>query len=409
MKRLLLLVSALSYRSAAFCRAAERLEVEVVQALDLPSELAEYWHVELGVPFADPGRAVEDLVRYLVEHPVDAIVPVDDAATLVAARTAERLGLAYNSPEASLAARDKYVMRSAFVKSGVPSPAFRLISLDEDPAALTVAFPCVVKPTRLSGSRGVIRADDQDRLVAAFNRVTQLIQPQGATHLLIEDFIPGFEVALEGLITDGRLSVLALFDKPDPLDGPFFEETIYVTPSRLPADSQQAIAACAEAAAAAVGLRQGPLHAELRVNDRGPWMVELAGRSIGGLCSSILEFGTDMSLEELILRQSLGMDVASPARRDEAVGVMMIPIPAGGWLKAVDGVDDAKAVRLIEDVEISVRLNQRIVPLPEGASYLGFIFAKGDRPQEVEAALREAHSLLRFRIEAELPILPVLQ
>lgn len=407
MKRLLLLVSALSYRSAAFCEAARRLDVEVVQAIDLPPELAEYWHVELGVPFSDPERAVETLAAYAAEHPVDAIVPVDDAATLIAARTAQRLGLPYNTPEASLAARDKYAMRTAFAAAGLPSPPFRLVELACDPAQLaeTVDFPCVVKPTRLSGSRGVIRADDPAGFVAAFNRTRRLIQPEGATHLLVEDFIPGFEVALEGLLTDGHLQVLALFDKPDPLDGPFFEETIYVTPSRLQPASQAAIAACSEAAAAAVGLRQGPLHAELRVNERGPWLVELAGRSIGGLCSSVLEFGSGMSLEELILRHALGMDVSGATRQSEAVGVMMIPIPAGGWLKGVDGVEAARAVPLVQDVSISVRLNQRVVPLPEGASYLGFIFARGAEPADVEAALREAHGRLRFRIEAELPIL----
>ncbi len=407
MKRLLLLVSALSYRSAAFCAAARRLDVEAVQALDLPKELADYWHVELGVPFAEPERAVEDLVAYAAEHPIDAIVPVDDAATLIAARTAQRLGLAYNSPEASLAARDKYEMRKAFAAGGVPSPEFRLVPLDEDATELapSLRFPCVVKPTRLSGSRGVIRADDEASFVAAFERVRRLIQPERATHLLVEDFIPGFEVALEGLLTDGRLKVLALFDKPDPMDGPFFEETIYVTPSRLTEACQQDIAACAERAAAAVGLRQGPLHAELRINERGPWMVELAGRSIGGLCSSILEFGTDMSLEELILRHALGMDVSSASRRDEAVGVMMIPIPAGGWLKGVEGLEHAKAVPLVQDVSISARLNSRLVPLPEGASYLGFIFAKGPSAPDVEQALREAHGKLCFRVEPELPVL----
>jgi biotin carboxylase len=406
MKRLMLLVSALSYRSAAFCEAAKRLEVEVIQALDLPKELAEYWHVELGVPFADPDQAVEDIIRYAETQPIHAIVPVDDAATLLAARAAERLGLAWNSPEASLAARDKYHMRTRFAAAGVPSPSFRLASFDEDPEALSqeVPYPCVIKPRRMSGSRGVIRADDPAGFVAAFRRVQRLVQAEGGMEVLVEDFIPGFEVALEGLLTDGRLQVLALFDKPDPLDGPFFEETIYVSPSRLAAESQQAIARCAEAAARSVGLRQGPVHAELRLNDSGPWMVELAGRSIGGLCSSILEFGAGMSLEELILRHALHLELPDVSRTGGAVGVMMIPIPAGGRLEEVHGTDEARAVPLVQDVVISVRPGQRVVPLPEGASYLGFIFAKGPTPDDVEAALRTAHHRLRFDIRPELPI-----
>ena len=238
----------------------------------------------------------------------------------------------------------------------MPSPEFRLVSTSDDPAALArqTKYPCVIKPTRLSGSRGVIRADDGAGFVAAFQRIARIAE--AGPDLLVERFVPGFEVALEGLLTDGRLRVLALFDKPDPLNGPFFEETIYVTPSRLSGDVQAAVAGCAEQAAAAVGLRQGPLHAELRVNDLGPWMVELAGRSIGGLCSSILEFGAGMSLEELILRHALGLDVAGATRRDEAVGVMMIPIPARGWLRQVEGVEDAKQVPLVRDVSISARL-----------------------------------------------------
>jgi biotin carboxylase len=406
-QRLLLLVSALSYRSVAFCEAAKRLDVEVVQALDLPPELADYWHVQLGVPFAEPDRAVDELAAYIAANPVDAIVPVDDAATIIAARTAQRLGLPYNSPEAGLAARDKFAMRTAFAAAGVPSPPFHLLPLttDAQAQAASTKYPCVLKPTRLSGSRGVIRADDPASFVAAFARIKRLIEPEGATHLLVEDFIPGFEVAVEGLLTNGKLRVLALFDKPDPMDGPLFEETIYVTPSRLDEAAQRAIAACAEAAAAAVGLHHGPLHAELRVNERGPWMVELAGRSIGGLCSSVLEFGAGLSLEELILRHALGRDISTAEREQEAAGVMMIPIPAGGWLRSVSGVEEAKSVPLVQDVAISVRLNQRIVPLPEGASYLGFIFAKGPTAAGVEQALRDAHACLSFGIEAGLPIL----
>ena len=217
--------------------------------------------------------------------------------------------------------------------------------------------------------------------------------------MLVEGYIDGFEVALEGILAAGHLKLLALFDKPDPLVGPYFEETIYVTPSRLPADTQAAITACAADACAALGLREGPVHAELRINADGPWLIEVAGRSIGGLCSKTLRFGTeDMSLEELILRRAVGMDVASLQRENRAGGVMMIPIPAAGILKSVDGVEDALAVSGIEEVDITLPLQHPVVPLPEGASYLGFIFARGERPDEVEAALREAHRRLHFTI-----------
>jgi len=225
------------------------------------------------------------------------------------------------------------------------------------------------------------------------------------TSILVEDFIPGFEVALEGLLTNGRLKVLALFDKPDPLDGPFFEETIYITPSRLPVATQNDIASCVATAAASLGLREGPVHAELRVNEQDPWMLEIAGRSIGGLCSTILEFGSGMCLEELILRHAMGYEIASIEREKHAAGVMMIPIPSAGMLKAVHGVEDAKNVPLITGVEITAKLNYPLVPLPEGASYLGFIFARGESPDEVEDAIRTAHKHLKFEIRREIPVL----
>ena len=409
-KRVILLMSPATYRGGAFLSAAKRLNLEVVVGIDLPETLAEYWHVPLGVDFTAPQASVQTIVEYAQEHPIAAILSVDDAASELAAFASEALGLAHNSPKAAEAARDKLLMRSLMSKGGAPCPVFRPFSLSADPAwvATRVTYPCVVKPLRLSGSRGVIRANNPDELVAAFNRTSRLLLSEGCSKhdsLLVEDFIPGFEVALEGILTRGQLKVLALFDKPDPLDGPFFEETIYVTPSRLPVKVQEEIARCVTIGAASLELREGPVHAELRVNEQGPWMLEIAGRSIGGLCSTILEFGAGMCLEELILRQAIGDEITSIEREGYAAGVMMIPIPTAGMLKAVYGVDDALTVPQITGVEITAKLHHPLVPLPEGASYLGFIFARGDSPAEVETAIRQAHSLLRFDIRREIPVL----
>lgn len=409
-KRVVLLMSPATYRAGAFLAAAKRLNLEVVVGIDLPESLSEYWHVPLGVDFAHPQASVRTIVDYAQEHPIAAILSVDDAASELAALASAALGLAHNSPRAAEAARDKLLMRSLMSKGGAPCPVYRPFSLSADPVdvAAQVTYPCVVKPLRLSGSRGVIRANTPDELVTAFNRTRRLLLSEGYTlddSLLVEDFIPGFEVALEGMLTHGQLKVLALFDKPDPLDGPFFEETIYITPSCLPTQVQADIASCVTTAAASLELREGPVHAELRVNEHGPWMLEIAGRSIGGLCSTILEFGSGMCLEELILRQAIGQEITSIEREKHAAGVMMIPIPAAGMLKAVHGVAEAEAVPHITGVEITAKLNHALVPLPEGASYLGFIFARADAPAEVEDAIREAHKHLRFDIRREIPVL----
>jgi biotin carboxylase len=413
------LMSPASYRAGAFASAARDIGLDLVRAIDLPDALAARWQVDLALDFADPDAAVARIVSFARARdagapPVSAVLSIDDRGTLIAARASAALGLAHNDPHSALAARDKFVMREALAAGGVPVPHYRRFPATIDPATIApgIAYPCVVKPLLLSGSRGVIRADTPDECVAAFERTRAILEAAGMAaeehFILIEQFVPGVEVALEGLLTDGDLETLALFDKPDPLDGPFFEETIYVTPSRLPPDMQVAISRRTAEAAAAIGLREGPVHAELRIDRaRGDiWLIELAGRSIGGLCSSVLEFGAGMCLEELILRHASGMELGSTARSGGAAGVMMIPIPKGGMLRGVDGRDEASAIPGVTGIEITAPLNQPIVPLPEGESYLGFIFARLESPAATEAALRAAHERLRFRID---PMIPLMQ
>jgi biotin carboxylase len=409
-KRVLLLLSPLTYRANAFLSAAERLNLEVVKGIDMPKTLAEYWNQPFGLDFSKPDEATATIAAAAEQTPFDAVLSVDDSASLLAAQASAALGLPHNAPDAALAARNKQVMREALRAGGVPVPVFLPFLLSDDPEAIAqqVEYPCVVKPILLSGSRGVIRADDPAEFVAAFTRTRAMLLDEGVdparTTILVEEFIPGFEVALEGLLTDGDLRVLALFDKPDPLDGPFFEESIYVTPSRLPDATQRAIAEATAAAAKALGLRTGPVHAELRVNERGPWLVEIAGRSIGGQCSTVLEFGAGMSLEEIILRHAVGLPLDSLDRSKGAAGAMMIPIPAAGLLTGVTGTEEALAVPHITGLEITAQIGGRIVPLPEGAAYLGFIFSHAPDPATAEAALREAHAKLHFQIKPEIPL-----
>jgi len=409
MDRVLLLLPTTTYRTQAFVDAASDLGVDLVCASERPSTFEAHAPDRLlTLDFADPAGAAETVARFAETRPLDAVVPVDDATTVVAAAIAARLGLKTNPVTAASATRDKHEMRRRLDAAGVPVPRFRLVPLTDDPetAARRAPYPCVLKPLALSASRGVIRADDAGEFVAAFRRIVALLRRpdvtvagEAARALLVEEFVPGSEVALEGLLMAGGLQVLALFDKPDPLDGPFFEETIYVTPSRLPPAVQERISAVTLRACAALGLSEGPVHAELRVNERGPWVIEIAARSIGGLCSRTLRFGTGMTLEELILRHALGWKIESLDREHRAAGVMMIPIPRGGRLVAVRGREAAEAIPGIEEVAITAHLGQELVPLPEGAQYLGFIFARAETPDAVEQALRQAHARLAFDIE----------
>ncbi len=413
--RVLLLLPTTTYRARDFIEAGSRMGIETVVGSDRKQALEDVAPgTSVTLDLSRPDVAAEQIARFAARRPLRAIVPTDDMTAVVAALSSERLDLPHNPPEAARAARHKDLLRARLQAVGVCTPRFRLVPLSASPAAAAreQAYPCVLKPTFLSASRGVIRADDPAEFEAAFRRITALLSlPEvaekgrdAARALLVEEFVPGVEVALEGLLLGGRLKVLALFDKPDPLDGPFFEETIYVTPSRRPEASQRAIAETAAAGARALGLREGPIHAELRVDDAGPWLIELAARSIGGLCSRTLRFGTGLSLEEMILMNALGTDVAALERERQPAGVMMIPIPRAGVLRQVRGLDETRRIPGIVEVTITIALGSPLVPLPEGSSYLGFIFARGPSPVEVEASLRAAHRRLAFEIQPEGPV-----
>ena len=411
MKRLLLLIPSTSYRVADFLAAAHRLEVEVAVGSDRRQVLEKYSEGRTATfDFRDLQRGVRQITDYAENYSLGAILGTDEETTVLAAMASRALELRHNTPDSVAASVDKHRFRSTLAAAGIPGPEFALTALEEDATevARRVRYPCVLKPLALSASRGVIRADDVGEFVAARERIARLLATLGSDapartrgHILVEDYVLGREVALEGLLEGAQLGVLALFDKPDALAGPYFEETIYLTPSRLPRRLQEETVSAVAAAVRALGLTDGPIHAEVRIGDgdEPPVVIELAARSIGGLCSRTLRFGAGIRLEELILRHALGMPRAALRRESLAAGVMMIPIPRAGTLHAVSGLDHARAVPAIEDVSITIPVGDVVVPLPEGDRYLGFLFARGEEPAAVEAALREAHRGLEFDIE----------
>jgi len=406
--RVLLLLPTTSYRTGDFLRAAEKLGVGVTVASEEPSTMeALDPQGLLTLDFRDPASCARRVAEFAKTTPIAAAVGVDEDTVVAATAIAEALGLPHNPLEAVSAARNKRRMRELLARGGAPSPSHHVFPLGGGPdgPAAGVAYPCVLKPTFLSGSRGVIRADDPEGFRAAWRRIEAILasaevlkRGPASDEILVEDYVDGAEVALEGLLSRGELRTLALFDKPDPLEGPFFEETIYVTPSRLPEAAQAALREAAALGARALGLRDGPIHAELRWNADGPWIVEIAARSIGGLCGRTLSFGAGISLEELVLRHAIGREIPGPAPGVAASGVMMIPIPKAGVLLEVRGLEAAREVPQIADVAITAHPGQRLVPLPEGSRYLGFLFSRAADPASAEAALRAAHAKLEFRI-----------
>ena len=413
MKRVLLLLPTTGYRNNDFVAAARKLGVEIVAAANYCHRLAPSWGLPpiMALHFDQPEQAADAVLRE-IDGTLDAVLAVDDSGVELAALLSERLGLPGNPAHAVRRVRDKLVFRRLLQERQFLCPEFHHLPTGEDPRKLVpdLKFPVVVKARRLSGSRGVIRADDFEELLRAVNRVRSI--QSGADRdaqelgLIIEDFIPGREYALEGTLERGELTTLALFDKPDPLDGPYFEETLYVTPSRLPGALQERIHHEVARACRVAGLTAGPVHAEVRLNEHGIWLLEIAARSIGGLCGRVLTHSLGMSLEELILRPLVGKPVAEPlalAGESAAAGVMMIPIPQRGIYHGLEGLAAAQSVPGITGVTITAEPGQIVAPPPDGASYLGFIFARALIPADAETALRIAHRRLNFDIRPEYP------
>jgi biotin carboxylase len=401
LRRVLLIAPYGSYRTAAFMQAARRHQADVVIATQDRCALVGVHTLGLHVDMQDEEAALQTILTQAERTPFCAVIGTDDASTALAARVSAALLLAHNPLPAVRTARRKDWARACLARAGVAVPHHQRIDLRVAlaPQLAATRFPCVVKPVALSASRGVIRANTPQELLIAITRIQAILahteDVEERHTLLVEEFIPGSEVAVEGLLTAGQLQLLAIFDKPDPLDGPYFEESYYITPSRHSAVVQQRIAQAVSEACVAYGLREGPVHAECRINTDGVWILEVAARTIGGLCGRLLRFGTGYGLEELVVAHALGLAVTTQSATG-AAGVLMIPIPQAGILRRVEGVLAAGRVPYIDDVIIDVREGNELVPLPEGGSYLGFIFAHAPTPAAAEAALRAAHACLRI-------------
>jgi biotin carboxylase len=402
MKRVLLLSTTTGYQAGAVLDAARRLGIRITLGTDRCHVLEDPWgDGAIALRFEHPEQNVEVIAAQHAATPFDGLVAIGDAPAETAALAAARIGVPFHTAQAARASRDKLLSRRILRDVGLAVPLFREVSIEDPPNG--TPFPCVLKPAAMSASRGVIRADNPAEFRAAYRRILAMIPKSDPQTILVEGFIPGRELAIEGIVDHGCLQALAIFDKPDPLDGPYFEESIYVTPSRMNQAAQQELVRTVALGCAALGLQHGPIHAEARWNEQGAWILEIAARPIGGLCARALHFRGE-TLESLILRQAVGENIAGITRDPSAAGVMMMPIPNPGVYAGVEGVPSALAVTGVIGLEITAKPGERLIPWPEGSSYLGFIFAEAETPEEVERALRVAHKELHFAIQVSLPV-----
>jgi len=420
MPRLLIFTAKLGYQTHSFDEAARKLGVDLVFVTDRCHQLDDPWGDRaIPVHFESSEASAAAVLQSLRGQTIDGILALGDRPAVAAAYAARGLGILYNHPAAVEACRSKLRMREVFRDAGLRGPWFRAVPIHPtpEPSLLGISYPCVAKPLSLSASQGVVRANSREEFIAAVTRIRRLLEsPEiratrepNLDQIVVEGYIPGREVAVEGLLTDGELRILAIFDKPDPLEGPYFEETIYITPSRLAASQQREIEKCAADAVRALGLAHGPVHAEFRINEEGVWPLEVAPRPIGGLCARALRFAPDantqsIGLEELLLRHAVGLTGNDWPREYSASGVMMIPVPKSGVLEKIEGEESARGVTGITSLEITARLHDYIAAWPEGSSYLGFLFARGNSAREAEDAIRSGHAKLRFEITPRLPV-----
>ena len=418
--RILLFTAKLGYQTRAFDEAAKKLGVELVFVTDRCHQLDDPWHDRaVAVRFEVAEEAAFSVMRAQSGRRVDGVLALGDRPTMAAAFVARGVGITHNHPASVEACRSKLRMREVFRSAGMPTPWFRTVPLQAipEPALMDITYPCVLKPISLSASQGVVRANNREEFLAGARRLKRLLESAeiqatrepNLDRMIVEEYLPGREVAVEGLLTGGELRVLAIFDKPDALEGPYFEETIYVTPSRFSQAEQVLIEKSFSEATRALGLSHGPVHGEFRLNERGVWPIEVAARPIGGLCARALRFQIEgerdpIGLEELLLRHALGLPGRDAPREPAASGVLMIPVPSSGILEKVEGAEEAQGGAGITELEITARLHDYIAAWPEGSSYLGFLFARGKDPAEVEDALRKGHAKLNFKLAPRLSV-----
>ena len=397
MPRAVVVLPSTTYRASDFVEAAQSLGVDLVVAAEQPPPF-EMGDRYVQIDCSDPHSAADQLTALGDDVPLDGVIAADDSGVLVAALAGTALGLRSNSPQAAAATRDKSLMRRTLAAEEVPQPDFELLD-GERPPDIDISYPVVVKPVDRSASQGVIRVDRPDALAVAVDRVRKIVGDEQAP-VLVETYVDGPEIAIEGLLNDGDLTALAIFDKPDTSDGPFFPETIFVTPSRLPDLAQTEARRVAQAATRSLGLSQGPVHIELRIQDGRPKVIEIAARSVGGLCSRSLNFGLmGTSLETLILRNAIGMEKPELRREFHASGVLMIPITRSGLLAEVIGLDQVREIEAVTGLDLTIRLGSEILAPPDGDRYLGFVYANAVSPETVESALRRAMDIIEVRIE----------
>jgi hypothetical protein len=418
--RILLFTAKLGYQTRAFDAAAKKLGVELVFVTDRCHQLDDPWNDRaVAVRFESPEEAAYAVMQAVAGQSVEGVLALGDRPTLAAAYAARGLGIPHSHPASVEACRSKMRLREVFRDAGLPTPWFRIVPLQAipEPALMGITYPCVLKPISLSASQGVVRVNNREEFLAGAGRLKRLLESAevqatrepNLDRMIVEEYLPGREVAVEGLLKEGELRVLAVFDKPDPLEGPYFEETIYVTPSRLTAAEQELVKKSFTDATRALGLTHGPVHGEFRLNERGVWPIEIAARPIGGLCARALRFqlkdeAEPIGLEELLLRHSLNLSGSDAPRETAASGVLMIPVPKSGILEKVEGAEEARRVPGVTELEITARWRDYIAAWPEGSTYLGFLFARGGTPAAVESALREGHAKLNFKLTPRLPV-----
>jgi len=398
-----------SYRIQPYVRAALSLDLEINIASEGEWAISSPHSAGIDVPLQDHQSALPILLELFKQRQYDAVIGTDDSTLELAAKLAEKTGLQQNPPTAVRLARRKDLSRLCLHQAGIRVPAFLVVEASEQQLfdEPYFGFPCVIKPLALSASRGVIRANTCESLNRGVKRSLRIISEQTdlyeKNHLLLEQFIDGREFAIEGILSDRQLDILAIFDKPDPMEGPYFEETYYISPARISPNERQILIETVQNACRAFGLVTGPVHAECRLNKEGAWLIEMAARTIGGLCSRLLTFGTGYSLEQLVLANAIGLELPQELK-DGAAGVLMLPTETAGILRRVEGVMRAEKVPYIDDIEISLREGYRVSPLPEGTSYLGFVFSTAPDSDKVEQALRDAYALLNPVIAPYWPV-----
>ncbi len=393
MKKLLLVIPENSYKSNDFVVAAEKLGIDFLIITDSEQVSSKFSDTVIINKF--DAELNKNNLKKLKD--VTHVLPVDHSALKFSGYLVDLLEVKGNKLESINLSMNKYESRKIFnslLDIKVNNEIIK--NIDDVNTFINKNGTSVLKPIYGTASKSVLKINNVEKNK---EQIEKLMQDCFDQDLVIEEYIDGKEYALEGTIINSELKKIVIFDKPVEYKHPYFEESIYITPSELSSEAEKRVVSIVDKACKKIGLEDGPVHVEFKINENQIFIIEINPRMIGGLCSRCLSFGLfKVSLEEIILHAFMNNELKNIELLNNYVGVLMIPTPKSGKFISINK-EELENIPNISNVEITVPEGSDLLEPPYGDKYLGFAFSQGIDKKTVNESLLTAMNLANPIIE----------